>query len=318
METSQHSEAFLAREMGAPKEEIPPQQDPSTREPGEEEPGEVLTENQVFIMELRGPCVGCGRVLGCESVTEADRMAAWFKKARSAEASNSLKSMAGSLERLTFWCPVCFKKSAAERDILKRKESARQIRQNAVWGGLLPKTATAMTFQGSERMIEVENHEAWSWGREWTPGSGNAWIFGPVGTGKTFLARSILNRAIDEHFLSVGEITAEQWVETAVKYSDHIEHRAKLREVGLLLIEDIDKASWTEQAFDMFFELVNYRYDAKLRMLITTNAKPEYMLERQTGVWRKVCRGNPSKASAVMDRLRPMTRFEFKGGSHRG
>ena len=222
----------------------------------EEVAPEPLTKNQKIAMELKGPCPDCG-ITQPETEEVADRVVDWWRRCEAGKARSF------GLENLRYFCAACYLKTDTERMAALRKDKAVMVRKKQIWDKLLPHAIMSARFEHSDRVIELANRPAWEWGRNWNVAKGNAWIFGTVGTGKTFLARCIMNRAIDEWFLKAAEITGQKWVETAVKYSDHIAHREKLKGVDILLIEDIDKATWTEQSFDMFFELINYRFDAK-------------------------------------------------------
>lgn len=268
-----------------------------------------LTKEQSKWQELIGPCQGCDQLSAAVPQEEAIIFLERHERVKNVYPWENLMGK--------MWCGPCLKKTDDERHKLARENKAGQIRRNLITQKLLPMGFHSACFEQSNRMIELQNKDAWAWAHEWTPDSGNAWIYGNVGTGKTFMARCILNAHINERRRPVAEVTGGKWVETAVRFSEYVQHRERLQEVDLLLIEDIDKAIWTEQAFDMFFDLMNTRCDQKLRTLITTNGLPEYMLGAESGIWRGVCRGNPSKVTAVMDRLLPIKRLEFKGVSQR-
>lgn len=106
-------------------------------------------------------------------------------------------------------------------------------------------------------------------------------IFGPVGSGKTHLSASIANDF------------AERGIPTLFgTYSEHLEHikdefdsaganeyLRDMKTMMVLVIDDIGKEKQTEWTQQILFDVVNYRYEHLLPIIITTNFSAEQLAE---------------------------------------
>ena len=151
--------------------------------------------------------------------------------------------------------------------------------------------------------------DLWERAKVWTPKSEAWWIYGDKGTGKTYLARCILNAAFDLGY-SVAELPTIEFSHMADRkfYQWHDKLEAYSR-VKVLLIEDIDKAEWTSRGLSALFGILDTRYNDHNRTLVTTNATVEYCV----GVWRKACGDNRSLPGTITDRLKPIRQVLMEG-----
>ena len=154
------------------------------------------------------------------------------------------------------------------------------------------------------------NPEAWQWGRTWTPSEGNGWIQGPKGTGKTHLARCMLNEQL-YHLRSVGELSADVLVNKAAEFGQE-KFFSAFASVYVLVFEDIDKTVWTPKGVERLWSMINKRYESQRRTIITGNVTPEQMAT----VLRKHS-VNDSWVSSFLDRLVPTRRITLLGNSLR-
>jgi DNA replication protein DnaC len=256
------------------------------------------------LLEAAGPCGSCGKPLGYDFIESEQQVIL-----------DAMNRIPERLRRLIIEAPkVCepCERMGHERqqELIKKRKVQAHI-EDAYGRGFLPEQAREACFNRSRVAIEDRNLEAWQWARNWTRNKPNAWVMGAEGTGKTFWARYVLNTAL-ESLLSVAETRGIDINRTAGRYSAE-ESVKRWCAVDLLLIDDIDKAGWDKAGFESLWYILDRRWDAKRRTIITSNVKPEHMRE----VWRPLCEDNPSILGTLFARLIPMDRIELTGASIR-
>lgn len=105
---------------------------------------------------------------------------------------------------------------------------------------------------------------------------------GSYGTGKTHLAAAIANyrvqRGFPVLFVSVPDLLdhlrASYGPESPVSYDEHFE---QVRTIDLLVLDDLGTQNTTPWAAEKLYQLLNYRYAARLATVITTNQLVEDM-----------------------------------------
>lgn len=132
-----------------------------------------------------------------------------------------------------------------------------------------------------ENMKEIRE-ELQHYAENFTKDSENLYIYGPVGTGKTYLLNSIAKQVMDDGF-SVVYLSESDLV------SDILEHRfafsetkQKLREkidmiyeADLLIIDDLGTNSTNETSISALFEVLNKRLVNSLPVIISSNLDTE-------------------------------------------
>jgi len=168
-------------------------------------------------------------------------------------------------------------------------------------------------------------------------------LVGGVGSGKTMMAASVANNIIDSVEVSVREAEdAEE--QTAVKgyifwcarpkipvhfisvidlmnqlkacfntdNADDISHRIieTLQKVGLLILDDLGAEKSSDWVCEKLFEIIDYRYNEGLPLLVTTNCVPEELKQkigdRNFDRLREMCALVPVKAKSQ----RPTANYE--------
>lgn len=133
----------------------------------------------------------------------------------------------------------------------------------------------------------------------------NVFIFGSVGTGKTYLAKVMLAEAWKSG-RTIGEVSGYRIERQAARYADD-PLWSQYRRVGLFLIDDLDKMAFTPAACGALWELLDVRKEKRLRTVITSN--------EDAGTIAKMA---DSKAlRSALDRLKPVLKIELLGKSLR-
>lgn len=132
-------------------------------------------------------------------------------------------------------------------------------------------------------------------------------LCGPVGTGKTHLAVAVLRKAIAAGYSGLFQTAPElmyRWNATYSTETTEEEFFATLRDVRVLVIDDLGKGKWTEKVAERLYAIINARYNELNPTIITTNLVGQD-LRKYLG-------------DAIADRLHDSCLFvEFKGESFR-
>lgn len=221
------------------------------------------------------------------------------------------------LNQLTAYCDDCAarKTTALERDALAEDCKRRYFDLHK--RGLVTEAFRAASFSKSRREVESMNPEAWAFARSWDH-SENVYIRGTVGCGKTYMAHCMMRKIFVAGY-DVAEVTARQFVKTADLFRDPRNMIEDWKSVDLLLVDDIDKATWNMERIDALWELLNARVSAKKRTLITANVglRDLALILRARTADPKTDEINTSRADAALDRLKPVAQLEMTGKSIR-
>lgn len=175
--------------------------------------------------------------------------------------------------------------------------------------GKCSKTLFTTTF--SKSLKDLEQPEVYRLAREWRCDR-SVIIHGPVGTGKSFLSRCMLNVAFDRH-LRIIELNA-QLFEKRWRRGYEQDVIGDLCATGCLLLDDADKALSHERAVTAFLNVMDARHNAKRPTIITSNFD-DSGLQRYL---ESVVPHNISIAAAILDRFKPKPLFlPLKGKSLR-
>ena len=126
---------------------------------------------------------------------------------------------------------------------------------------------------------------------------------GDVGAGKTFLAAAIANDLLKQgiwtQFLVVPDFLDD--LRTALLHNTGDSHEPddvallrSVRQVSVLILDDLGAHNYTEWTCNKLYSLLNYRLNHQLPVIITTNLKmselDEYLGERTTSRIVQMCR----------------------------
>ena len=215
-----------------------------------------------------------------------------------------------TITRITYWCEECYAVEVARRKREAFQAHVRRLTKRTYNDGLLPHEAELCTFEDSRLAVENRNPAAWTFARK-TPLPTNLWIHGAPGTGKTYLCRCVLNAAL-ERGQTVAECTAA-WINATGRRFTAQDDVKRYLEPDMLLIDDMDKPAWHADGVQLLQHLLNKRHDNNRRLLVTANANPAAV----QGFLRHARADNASIATAIMERMIPITRLELTGDSIR-
>lgn len=103
-----------------------------------------------------------------------------------------------------------------------------------------------------------------------------AYFFGPPRTGKTFAACCIINHRAQKLKKSLFYTVSELMVELS-NFQDQISRADvlyRVKNVPLLVIDDLGAEYSTEYSASIVFDIVDYRYSANLPIVVTSNFRP--------------------------------------------
>lgn len=116
-------------------------------------------------------------------------------------------------------------------------------------------------------------------------------LLGGVGSGKTHLAAAISNALIDRGIPVLFNTYSEHLERIREEYdkTGQKKHLSMMKNTPMLVLDDIGKErknSWTQQ---ILFDVVNYRYEHLLPIIITTNFDADELANHcESAVWSRL------------------------------
>lgn len=147
-------------------------------------------------------------------------------------------------------------------------------------GLLLPKRYHGCTWEkfqwpGDSTLPEVVVHQIGLL-RDWT-GEGDDWmafLTGPAGTGKTFMAVATALRWITSRGYGCRFLVCSDWLqEIKSGFHDNTAQRAlhRAKKAKLLIMDDLGAEMASEWVRDVVYSVINHRYNEILPTLVTSN-----------------------------------------------
>lgn len=115
-------------------------------------------------------------------------------------------------------------------------------------------------------------------------------LTGTYGTGKTHLATAIANALLDDGVPAMYDTWAGHLQRLKDEFANgERRHLSLMKKVDVLIIDDLGKDKLTEWNNEVLFEVINYRYEHRKPVVVTTNATPKELEDRCPAVYSRLC-----------------------------
>lgn len=175
--------------------------------------------------------------------------------------------------------------------------------------GWIERSTLRCSFALSQR--RYEQADAYASARAWRPGSSNVYIQGDIGSGKSYLGRCLLNASLRAG-MTVAECTALEFTKAVANFYQ-ARGVAWLYGPGVVLMDDLDKAPWSETTLGWLWQLLDKRRVLRRATVVTSNFDTDGLRRWLEGR----AKANKSLPTAILDRLRPCTALTLAGTSLR-
>lgn len=136
---------------------------------------------------------------------------------------------------------------------------------------------TFATFDATVNGVQRAFARAWEYAHR---PQGWLVLFGNYGSGKTHLAAAIANEALRRHYRVLFAVVPDLLdhlrstfgPNSEIQYDERFE---TIREVPLLVLDDLGTENTTPWAREKLYQIINHRYNYSLPTVITSNRKPE-------------------------------------------
>ena len=149
-------------------------------------------------------------------------------------------------------------------------------------------------------------------------------LFGNYGVGKTHLAAAIANEALRRHYRVLFAVVPDllDHLRSTFGPSSEVEYDERfetIRDVPVLILDDLGTENTTAWAREKLFQIVNHRYNYALPTVITSNRKPEDLDQR---IFSRMSDRTLSQEMIIIDgadyrRLSIQQRFPINGARRR-
>jgi DNA replication protein DnaC len=168
-----------------------------------------------------------------------------------------------------------------------RKEEARRAELQKMYRMCGLDAFSDMTFdrfditgKGAGDLVEAELRRNLLVCKDYAVSPFNHWLLlmGGYGCGKTHLAAAIAHTAVDHHIQTLLMTVPDLLDLLRSDYDEQNEERdslSKVREIDLLILDDLGTQNSTQWAVEKLFQIINYRYIKKLATVFTTNLRIE-------------------------------------------
>ena len=159
-----------------------------------------------------------------------------------------------------------------------------------------------MTFDRDDRPDHILSKAARAYAENFQPAPGQHGIMfsGNVGTGKTFYACCIANAVIDKG-CTAWVTTLQPLVRALCSYESAEKILKRIRDVGLLVLDDLGSTALNDFTTDKLFEIVDERYRSGKPLIVTTNLNPDDAWKSNIGMRRIFDRLRERCRNVVMD-----------------
>lgn len=182
-------------------------------------------------------------------------------------------------------------------------DTAEELNRNDCFNDLAYRN---MTFDKDDRPEHLLSKAARAYAENFQPALEQHGIMftGNVGTGKTFYACCIANAVIDRGY-SALVTTLQPLIRELRNYDTAEQALRRIRQVDLLVLDDLGSTALNDYTTDKIFEIVDERYRSGKPLIVTTNLNPDEAWKSGIGMRR------------IFDRLRERCRHVVMDGESR-
>lgn len=182
-------------------------------------------------------------------------------------------------------------------------DTAEELNRNDCFNDLAYRN---MTFDRDDRPDHILSKAARAYAENFQPALEQHGIMftGNVGTGKTFYACCIANAVIDRGY-SALVTTFQPLIRELRNYDTAEQALRRIRQVDLLVLDDLGSTALNDYTTDKIFEIVDERYRSGKPLIVTTNLNPDEAWKSSIGMRR------------IFDRLRERCRHVVMDGESR-
>lgn len=182
-------------------------------------------------------------------------------------------------------------------------DTAEELNRNDCFNDLAYRN---MTFDRDDRPEHILSKAARAYAENFQPALEQHGIMftGNVGTGKTFYACCIANAVIDRGY-SALVTTLQPLIRELRNYDTAEQALRRIRQVDLLVLDDLGSTALNDYTTDKIFEIVDERYRSGKPLIVTTNLNPDEAWKSGIGMRR------------IFDRLRERCRHVVMDGESR-
>lgn len=117
-------------------------------------------------------------------------------------------------------------------------------------------------------------------------------IIGSYGTGKTHLAAAIANKLMDDGVPVLFDTFSGHLNKLKAEFNGGKSvYLEQMKNIDMLMLDDIGKEKQTEWSQSIMFDVINFRYEHLLPIVMTTNLQGEAPIKAYLGgaVWSRLC-----------------------------
>ena len=184
---------------------------------------------------------------------------------------------------------------------LKRARDQRRI-EKLFKSAKIPARYRDKTLENFDASLQPKAYKiAVEYTKTWPKRNGESLFFvGPVGTGKSHLARAILSTMIRRHGISGLAASVPNLMDDLRPGADDVKSNEQiqlLKTVPLLVLDDLGAQKTTDWVTERLFVIINARYDELLPTVITSNIYLEEL--RKIPGWDRIVDRIVEMATAV-------------------